>query len=167
MSPLGVLEFSAFPPVLLSSTVPPTPLIGIRVNPCATPLWGGPSGQDGRSDSKHKVTLPVSVPYQRTAVSSQLPCPSLRCWLHRLKSAVSSVLQEDRLRGKSSTAHVNTFPMIRWVLRRIRDGGWTLLPDDKEPGFCFVTARPRILQFLRWFQGLMSSRTSLICGSLG
>ena len=49
-----------------------------------------------------------------------------------------SVLQEDRSRGKSSTAHVNTFPMIRWVLRRMRDGGWTLLPNDKELGFCFI-----------------------------
>ena len=28
--------------------------------------------------------------------------------------------------------------MIRWVLRRMRDGGWTLLPNDKEPGFCFI-----------------------------
>ena len=65
-----------------------------------------------------------------TAVFNQLPCPSLRSWLHRLKSAVFSVLQEDRSRGKSSTAHVNTFPMIRWVLRRMRDGGWTLLPND-------------------------------------
>ena len=37
-----------------------------------------------------------------------------------------------------STAHVNTFPMIRWVLQRMRDGGWTLLPNDKEPGFCFI-----------------------------
>ena len=78
------------------------------------------------------------MPYQRTAVFNQLPCPSLRSWLHRLKSAVFSVLQEDRSRGKSSTAHVNTFPMIRWVLRRMRDGGWTLLPHDKEPGFCFI-----------------------------
>ena len=39
MSLLGVPEFSAFPPVLLSSTTPPTPLTGIRLNPCATPLW--------------------------------------------------------------------------------------------------------------------------------
>ena len=69
---------------------------------------------------------------------NQLPCPSLRSWLHRLKSAVFSVLQEDRSRGKSSTAHVNTFPMICWVLRRMRDGGWTLFPNDKEPGFCFI-----------------------------
>ena len=37
-----------------------------------------------------------------------------------------------------STAHVNTFPMIRWVLRRMRDSGWTLLPNDKEPGFSFI-----------------------------
>ena len=28
--------------------------------------------------------------------------------------------------------------MIRWVLRCMRDGGWTLLPDDKEPGVCFI-----------------------------
>ena len=69
---------------------------------------------------------------------NQLPCPSLRSWLHRLKRAVFSVLQEDRSRGKNSTTHVNTFPMIRWVLRRMRDGGWTFLPNDKEPGFCFI-----------------------------
>ena len=49
-----------------------------------------------------------------------------------------SVLQEDRSKGMGSTAHVNTFPMIRWVLRRMRDGGWTLLPNDKEPGFSFI-----------------------------
>ena len=41
---LGVLQFSAFPPVLSSSTTTPTPLTGIRLNPCATPLWCGPSG---------------------------------------------------------------------------------------------------------------------------
>ena len=87
---------------------------------------------------KVSETLPFRMPYQRTAVFNQLPCPSLRSWLHRLKNAVFSVLQEDRSRGKSSTAHVNTFPMIRWVLRRMRDGGWTLLPNDKEPGFCFI-----------------------------
>ena len=48
-----------------------------------------------------------------------------------------SVLQ-DRSTGKGSTAHVNTFPMIRWVLRRMHDGGWTLLPNDTEPGFSFL-----------------------------
>ena len=46
MSLLGVPEFSAFPPVLLSSLTPPTPLTGIRLNPCATPLWSGPSGHE-------------------------------------------------------------------------------------------------------------------------
>ena len=87
---------------------------------------------------KESETMPFRVPYQRTTVFNQLRCPSLRSWLHRLKSAVFSVLQEDRSRCKSSTAHVNTFPMIRWVLRRMRDGGWTLLLNDKEPGFCFI-----------------------------
>ena len=70
--------------------------------------------------------------------SIHFPCPSLHSWLQRLKSAVFSVLQEDRSRGKSSAAHVNTFPMIRWVLRRMRDGGQTLLHNDMEPGFCFI-----------------------------
>ena len=41
---LGVPHFSAIPPVVPSSTTPPTPLTGIRPNPCATPHWGGPSG---------------------------------------------------------------------------------------------------------------------------
>ena len=59
-------------------------------------------------------------------------------WLHNLKSAVFSVLSEDHSRSKSSTAHVNTFPMIRWVLRNMRDDDWTLLPNDIEPGFCFI-----------------------------
>ena len=44
MSLLGVPDFLASPPVLTSSTTTPTPLTGIRLNPCATPLWGGPSG---------------------------------------------------------------------------------------------------------------------------
>ena len=115
---------------------------------------------------KVSETLPVRVLYQRTAVFNQLPCPSLRCWPHRLKSAVFSVLQEDRSRGKSSTAHVNTFPMIRWVLRCMRDGGWTLLPDNKEPGVCFI--RPSEIKDVAissLVPGLMKSRTSLICGS--
>ena len=43
--------------------------------------------------------LPFRVPYQRTAVFNQLPCPSLRSWIDRPKSAV-----EDRSRGKGSTA---------------------------------------------------------------
>ena len=41
---LGVLEFTPFFLVFISVTTTPTPLIGIRLNPCATPLWGGQSG---------------------------------------------------------------------------------------------------------------------------
>ena len=40
---------------------------------------------------KVSETLPFRVPDQRTAVINQLPCPSFRSWLHRLKSAVFSV----------------------------------------------------------------------------
>ena len=43
MSLLGVPEFSDFPFVLSSSATPPTLLTEIRLNPCATPLCGGPS----------------------------------------------------------------------------------------------------------------------------
>ena len=43
MSLLGVPEFTPLPPVFTSSTTTPT-LTGIRLNPCATPLWSGPSG---------------------------------------------------------------------------------------------------------------------------
>ena len=41
ISLLGVPEFSAFSLVFASST---TTLTGIRLHPCATRLWGGPSG---------------------------------------------------------------------------------------------------------------------------
>ena len=40
------------------------------------------------SSRKSLKRCPFRVPYQRTAVFNQLPCPSLRSWLHRLKSAV-------------------------------------------------------------------------------
>ena len=33
-----------FPPIFSSPTTTSTPLTGIRLNPCATPLWRGPSG---------------------------------------------------------------------------------------------------------------------------
>ena len=34
-----------FPPIFSSPTASLTLLTGIRLNPCATPLWGGPSGR--------------------------------------------------------------------------------------------------------------------------
>ena len=60
MSLLGVPELSAFPPVLSSSTTLPT---GIRINPCATPLWSGPSGH---------LSDPTSNPlFERGTISSK------------------------------------------------------------------------------------------------
>ena len=38
------LSSLVFSPVLSSSTTHPRPLTAIRLNPCPTPLWGGPSG---------------------------------------------------------------------------------------------------------------------------
>ena len=46
MSLLGVPEFTPFLPVFTSSTTTPTPMTGIRLNPCATPFWGGPPGYE-------------------------------------------------------------------------------------------------------------------------
>ena len=89
--------------------------------------------------------------------------------------------KRDRSRGKSSTAHVNTFPMIRWVLRRMRDGGWTLLPNDKEPVFCFIRhseTREKAISSLApgsceeshfldlWFPGMMKA-CSVIAKGIG
>ena len=78
--------------------------------------------------------LPFRVPYQRTAVFSALPCPPLRSWLHRLKSTVLSVLQEDRSKGMGSTAHVKhvsddslgSATYARWWLDIVakRQGTW-------------------------------------------
>ena len=88
---------------------------------------------------KQSETLPFRVPYQRTAVFNQLPCPSLRRLATPSQECCVSSFARGTVPGvRVSTAHVNTFPMIRWVLRRMRDGGWTLLPNDKEPGFCFI-----------------------------
>ena len=39
--------------LISSPTTTPTPLTGIRLNPCATPLWSRPSGR--RADSKHRL----------------------------------------------------------------------------------------------------------------
>ena len=44
VSLLGVPELTPFPRVITSSTTTPTPLTGIRLKPCATTLWSGPSG---------------------------------------------------------------------------------------------------------------------------
>ena len=38
------LILSSLTATLTPPTASPTPLTGIRLNPCATPLWGGPSG---------------------------------------------------------------------------------------------------------------------------
>ena len=85
--------------------------------------------------SVENETLPFRVPYQRVLINFLVPLSVDDYTVSRV--LCFQFLQEHRSRGKSSTAHVNIFPMIRWVLRRMC-GGWTLLPNDKEPGFCFI-----------------------------
>ena len=47
------------PPVFSPSTATPTPLTGIRPNPCATPLWGEPSGHLADPNPKHRSRAQV------------------------------------------------------------------------------------------------------------
>ena len=60
MSLLGVPE-TPFPPVLTSHT---TPLTGIRLNPCATPRWGGPPKFCIGVSSEH---TPVNLPSRKSS----------------------------------------------------------------------------------------------------
>ena len=71
-----------------------------------------------------------SVQSTSLSLSPLLATPSQECRVFSFAGGLSI--------GKGSTAHVDTFPVIRWVLRRMRDGGWTLSPNGKEPGFCFI-----------------------------
>ena len=68
ITPLGVPEFSAFPPVLSSSAALPT---GIRLNPCATPLWGGPSGHlaDPTPNTGYEPKFCMDVSSKRTPIN--------------------------------------------------------------------------------------------------
>ena len=100
----------------------------------AHPLCGKTSGNTISKSNHQKCCLsecPIHV--RQCSINFLVPLSVAGYIVSRV---VCFFLQEDRSRRKGSTAHVNTFP-IRWVLLRMRDGGWTLLPNDKEPGFCF------------------------------
>ena len=68
MSLLGVPEFSAFPLVLTPST---TLLTGIRPNPCATALWGGPSGRlaDPTPNTGYEPKFCIDVSSEHTPIN--------------------------------------------------------------------------------------------------
>ena len=60
-----------FPPVFSPSTATPTPLTGIRLNPCATPLWGGPSGHlsDPTPNTGHEPKFCIDVSSEHTPIN--------------------------------------------------------------------------------------------------
>ena len=64
---LGVPELSAFVFVSSSST---TPLSGIRLNPCATPLGGGPSGYlaDPTTNTGYEPKFCIDVSSEHTPI---------------------------------------------------------------------------------------------------
>ena len=51
--------------------MPPTPLTGIRPNPCATPLWGGPSGhlEDPTPNTGNEPKFCVDVSRKHTPIN--------------------------------------------------------------------------------------------------
>ena len=67
LSLLGVPEIP-FPPIFTRSTTPPT---GIRLNPCATLLWGGPSGQlaDPTLNAGHEPKFCIDVGSEHTPIN--------------------------------------------------------------------------------------------------
>ena len=71
MSLLGVPEFTPFPPVCTSATTTPTPLTGIRLDPCATPLWGGPSGHlaDPTPNTGYEPKFCIDVSSEHTPIN--------------------------------------------------------------------------------------------------
>ena len=71
MSLLGVPEFPPFPPIFSSPTTTPTPLNEIRLNPCATPLWGGPSGHlaDPTPNTGYEPKFCMDVSCEHTPVN--------------------------------------------------------------------------------------------------
>ena len=91
MSLLGVPEVTPFPPVCTWSTTTPTPLTGIRPNPGATPLWGGPSGHlaDPTPNTKrleceaegHHGTLPFYKDHEGLCTSKHQKIALWICWI--------------------------------------------------------------------------------------
>ena len=73
MSLLSVPQIP-FPPVFTPSSNTPTPLTGIRQNPCATPLWGGPSGHlaDPTPNTGYEPKFCIDV---RTSTYLDIPEP--------------------------------------------------------------------------------------------
>ena len=60
-----------FPPVFSPSTTTPTPLTGIRPNPCATPLWSGPSGHlaDPTPNTSYEPKICIDVSGEHTPIN--------------------------------------------------------------------------------------------------
>ena len=80
--------------------------------------------------------LPSMVPYQRTAVFNQLPCPSLRNWIHRLKSTVfSSTGGPFQRQGLHSPCQHDACEM---------EGGRCCRTTRSQASASFATARPRM-----------------------
>ena len=63
--------FSSLASSLTPPTAPPTPLTGIRLNPCATPLWGGPSGHlaDPIPDTGYEPKFCIDVSGEHTPIN--------------------------------------------------------------------------------------------------
>ena len=105
MSLLVFLEFSAFPPVFTSSTATPTLPTGIRLNPCATQLWGGPSGHlaDPTPNTGFEAKFCIDVRRACTRRSIVLPERAASSWRVTRQSPLRRTLKFLRDSGASST----------------------------------------------------------------
>ena len=111
--------------VFSPSTTTPTPLAGIRLNPCATPLWGRP-WPSGRSDSKHRSCGPDN--YARSFKKSSSWCTGAKL---EVKSglAVSRLERlEKELNQLEDEEHQASFAedLAAWVRQVVRGQGLRL-----------------------------------------
>ena len=65
------VPLAPFPPIFSLPTASPTPLTGIRLTPCATTLWSGPSGHvaDPIPNTGHEPKLYIDVSSELTPIN--------------------------------------------------------------------------------------------------
>ena len=97
---------TTFPPTYSSPTASPTPLTGIRLNPCATPLWSGPSGHhlaDPTRNTGYEPKFCIIVSSEHTPIN--LPTRNMSFQQeYDATIAASEDLNLPRLSGASSSS---------------------------------------------------------------
>ena len=124
---MSLLNFPStpFPPVFSLSTTTPTPLTGIRLNPCATPLGSGPSPDTGYEPNVSDEHTPINLPTSNMGFQQEYDAriaASEDLNLHRY----SGVKQQPANGSKQSSQFVETRFIRDWPQETV--GGLILLP---------------------------------------